>query len=169
MTTYTVQAAYATFLSATVSVEAETLEEACEAAIREADDGECWKTIDHVGDPFVWAICEGADRDPWSGPVSALPIPDKFAEHGAPPLITVIGPGPSGGIDVAGGTVRVRFVEDAGTVTTEISDPPPPPGNKPLVIVRRRADGAPDTEVRRGKAIIRVEGWDAPDEVVRPG
>ena len=169
MTKYTVQAGYATFLSATVSVEAETLEEACEAAISEADEGECWKTIDHVGDPFVWAICEGADGDPWSGPVSALPIPDNFSERGAPPLITVIGPGPSGGIDVAGGTVRVRFVEDAGTVTTEISDPPPPPGNKPLVTVRRRADGAPDTEVRGGKAIVRLEGWQGHDGAAQPG
>ena len=122
-----------------------------------------------VGEPFVWAICEGADSDPWNGPVSALPIPDKFAERGAPPVVTLTGPRPPGRIDVTGGTVRFRFVEDAGTVTTEISDPPPPPGNKPLVTVRRRADGAPDTEVRGGKAIIRVEGWDAPDEVVQPG
>ena len=160
MTKYTVQAAYATFLSATVSVEAETPEQACEAAIGEADEGECWKTIDHVGEPFVWAICEGADGDPWSGPVSALPIPDKFAERGAPPVVTLTGPRPPGRIDVTGGTVRIRFVDDAGTVTTEISDPPPPPDNKPLVTVRRRADGAPDTEVRGGKAIIRVEGWD---------
>ena len=168
MTTYTVQAAYATFLSATVSVEAETLEQACEAAIREADEGECWKTIDHVGDPFVWAICEGVDGDPWNGPVSTLPIPDKFSERGAPPLITVIGPGPSGGIDVAGGTVRVRFVEDTGTVTTEVSDPPPP-GNKPVVTVKRGDNGAPDIEVRGGKAIIRLEGWRGHDGAAQPG
>ena len=158
MTNYTVQAAYATFLSATVSVEAETLEEACEAAIGEADEGESWKTIDHVGNPFVWAICEGADGDPWSGPVSALPIPDKFAERGAPPLVTLTGPRPPGGVEVTGGTVRIRFVDDAGTVTTEISDPPPPPCNKPLVTIRRRPDGTPDISIRGGKARVRIEG-----------
>ena len=65
--------------------------------------------------------------------------------------------------------MRVRFVEDAGTVTTEISDPPPPPGNKPLVTVRRRADGAPDTEVRGGKAIVRLEGWQGHDGAAQPG
>ena len=168
MTRYTVQAGYAVYVYATVSVEADSIEDACRAAIQEADATERWKASDHVGDAFVAAIGEGADACPWSGPVSALPVPDRFSERGTPPLITVIGPGPSGGIDVAGGTVRVRFVEDAGTVTTEISDPPPP-GNKPLVTVRRRADGAPDTEVRGGKAIVRVEGWDAADEVVQPG
>ena len=167
MTTYTVQAGYATFLSATISVEAETLEEACEAAIREADEGECWKTIDHVGDPFVWAIGEGADSDPWNGPVSALPVPDKFAEHGPPPLVTLGADCPHGSLEVTRGTVRVCFVDPAATVTTEVSDPPPPPGSKPVVIVRPRPDGAPDIFVSRGKAIVRVEGWQdrrPPDE-----
>ena len=169
MTRYTVQAAYATFLSATVSVEAETLEEACEAAIGEADEAESWKTIDHVGDPFVWAICEGADRDPWSGPVSALPIPGKFAERGEPPVVTLTGARPPGGIEVSGGTVRIRIVDDGGTVTTEVSDTPPPPGNKPLVTVTRRADGAPEVSVRNGKAIVRIEGWDGRDGAAQPG
>ena len=159
MTTYTVQAGYATFLSATVSVEAETPEEACAAAIGEADEGEYWKTIDHVGDPFVWAICEGADRDPWNGPVSALPIHDKFAEHGPPPLVTLGADCPHGSLEVTRGTVRVRFVDPAATVITELSDAPPPPENKPVVIVRPRPDGAPDVLVVGGKAIVRVEGW----------
>ena len=159
MTTYTVQAGYATFLSATVSVEAETLEEACAAAIGEADEGEYWKTIDHVGDPFVWAICEGADRDPWNGPVSALSIPDKFLEHGPPPVVTLTGARPPGGIEVSGGTVRIRFVDDAGTVNTEISDPPPP-GNKPLVTIERGPNGSPQVTIAGGKAMVRLVGWD---------
>ena len=163
MTMYTVQAGYATFLSATVSVEAETLEEACEAAIREADEGECWKTIDHVGDPFVWAIDEGADSDPWNGSVSALPIPDRFLEHGAPPLVTLGTDCPHGSLEVTRGTVRVRFIDPAVTVTTEVSYPLPPSGSKPVVIVRPRPDGAPDVLVRGGKAIVRIEGWDDPE------
>ena len=169
MTRYTVQAGYAVYVYATVSVEADSIEDACRAAIQEADASERWKASDHVGDPFVAAIDEGADICPWSGPVSALPVPDRFSERGAPPLITVIGPGPSGGIDVAGGTVRVRFVEDTGTVTTEITDPPPPPGNKPLVTVRRRADGAPDITIRGGKAIVRLEGWEGHDGAAQSG
>ena len=159
MTRYTVQAAYATFLSATVSVDAETLHEACESAISAVDESESWKTIDHVGDPFVWAIDEGEDVDPWNGPVSALPVPDKFAEHGPPPVVTLSGARPPGGIEVTGGTVRIRFEGNAGTVTTEVSDPPPPPGNKPVVAVRRQDDGTPGIEVRGGRAIVRVEGW----------
>ena len=159
MTRYTVQPAYPTFLSATVSVEADSLDEACEAAIRQADESERWKTIDHVGDPFVWAISEGEDIDPWNGPASALPVPDRFAQHGAPPVVTLTGARPPGGVEVSGGTVRIRFVDDDATVTTEVSDPPPPPGNKPIVTVTRRADGAPEIFVRGGKAIVRIQGW----------
>ena len=146
-----------------------TLEEACESAIREADESERWKTIDHVGDPIVWAICEGADEHPWNGPVSALPVPDRFAEHGPPPVVTLTGPGPPCGIEVSGGTVRLRFVEHHATVTVEISDPPPPPGNTPLVVVRSRADSAPEVLIRGGKAKVRIEGWHGPDEAGKTG
>ena len=55
--------------------------------------------------------------------------------------------------------MRIRFADNAATVTTELSDPPLPPGNKPLVAVSGRADGAPDIEIRGGKALVRAEGW----------
>ena len=55
--------------------------------------------------------------------------------------------------------MRVRFVDPAATVTTEVSDTPPPPKNQPVVIVTPRGDGAPDIFVSRSKAIVRVEGW----------
>ena len=57
--------------------------------------------------------------------------------------------------------MRIRFVDDDATVTTEISDPPPPPGNKPLVTVERSANGLPHVTVTGGKARIRMTGWDA--------
>ena len=71
-------------------------------------------------------------------------------------MVTLTGLRPPGGIDVAGGTVRIRFVEDAGTVTTEAADPPAPPGNKPLATVARRADGAPDVAVSGGRARVLI-------------
>ena len=61
-----------------------------------------------------------------------------------PPVVTLTGLRPPGGIEVAGGTVRIRIIEDAGTVTTEAADPPAPPGNKPLVTV------APQSRWRSG-------------------
>ena len=153
---WTVQLAYAAYFGATVTVEAETLEQAIPAAIREADESERWKSTDHAGDPHAIAACEGADEHPWDGPHSALPIPDRFTERGAPPVVTLTGPGRPGSIEVSGGTVRLRFIDDAGTVTTEVSDPPPPPGNKPVVTVSLDARGKPHVQVRHGKALVRI-------------
>ena len=159
MSAYTVQAAVAVYCYATVTVEADSIEDACRGAIDEANAGQRWKASDRFGNAFVAAIGEGADACPWSGPVSALPVPDDFSERGAPPLITITGPAPSGGIDVLRGTVRVRFQDPAATVTTELSDPPPPPGNKPVVTVTRQDNGTPGINVRGGRAIVRVKGW----------
>ena len=63
---------------------------------------------------------------------------------------------PPGGIEVAGGAVHIRFIEDAGTVTTEVTDPPTPSDNKPLVTIGRRADGAPDVTVSGGRARVLI-------------
>ena len=153
---WTIQLGYAAYFGATVTVEAPSLEDAIPLAIREADESERWKNTDHAGDPHVVAACEGADEHPWDGPLSALPIPDRFTERGAPPVVTLTTLGPPGSIEVSGGTVRLRFVERAGTVTAEVTDPPPPPANKPVVTVRRRADGAPDVTVQNGKALVRI-------------
>ena len=89
-------------------------------------------------------IVFGADTEP---PLSPVPT-------------TLAGSRPPGNVAVTRGTVRVRFVDRAATVTTEVSDPPPPPGNKPVIVVRRRPDGAPDLEVTGGKALVRLEGWE---------
>ena len=153
---WTIQLAYAAYFGALVTVEAETLEEAIPAAIREADESERWKSTDHAGDPHAVAACEGADEHPWDGPLSALAIPDRFTERGAPPVVTLSGLGRPGSIEVSGGTVRLRFVDDAGTVTTEVSDPPPPPANKPVVTVSLDARGKPHVQVQHGKARVRI-------------
>ena len=162
MTWYTVQAAYAGYFANTVSVEAETPDEALEKAIEAANQDPNWKSVDHCGPTHVDAYCVGRDEDPWDDDKS-LPVPAKFTEQGEPPLVTLTSPRPPGGLEVKGGTVRIRFVDDAATITTEVCDPPPPPDNKPVVIVRRRPDGAPDIEVRGCKALVRVEGWQGND------
>ena len=100
------------------------------------------------------------DADPWDRDAS-LPVPARFTEQGEPPLVTLNGARPPGGIEVTGGTVRIRFVDEdrAGSVTAEMSDPPPPPANKPVVTIRRDANGAPAVDVRGGKAVVRLDGW----------
>ena len=71
-------------------------------------------------------------------------------------MVTLTGLRPPGGIEAAGGTVRIRFVEDDGTVTTEVADPPAPPGNKPLVTIGRRADRALDVAAGGGRARVLI-------------
>ena len=166
MTLYTVCCGYASRYHNTVTVEADTLDEALEKAIEQAGDDPHWKSADYCGSTFVDAIAEGEEADPWGD--IAIPVPDHFTgepanaigsserANGEPPVVTLTGLRPPGGIDVAGGTVRIRFIEHAGTVTTEAADPPAPPGNKPLVTVAHRADGAPDVTVSGGSARVLI-------------
>ena len=162
MTWYSVQTGYAAYHANTVSVEAETPEAALEKAIEVANADLNWKSVDHCTSTFVDAYCVGRDEDPWDKN-NSLPVPARFTERGEPPVVTLTGPRPPGGVEVTGGTVRLRFADPAATVTTEVSDPPPPPGSKPVVVVRRRLDGAPDIEVTGGKAIVRLQGWEGID------
>ena len=153
---FTVQCSYAGYYANTVTVEAETLEEALERAIETANDSDAWRSLDHCGATFVDAACEGADADPWAAEI-ALPIPDRFTEQGEPPVIMVIDPAsPAGRIEVTRGRVLIRFESDAGAVTSELRAPPHPPADKPLVTIRRRADGRPDVTVTEGRAQVRI-------------
>ena len=154
MTHYTVYCGYASRYRNTVTVEADTLDEVLEKPIEQAGDDPHWKASDDCGPTFVEVLAEGEDADPWGD--TPIPVPDRFSEKGEPPVVTLTGLRPPGGIDVAGGTVRICFVEDEGTVTTEVTDPPAPPGNKPLVTIRRRADGAPDVTVSGGRARVLI-------------
>ena len=167
MNSYTVQLAYPAYFTATVSVDAHSLDDACRQAIARADNDDAWTSSDHVGDIHVSAICEGAGARPWATDATRLPVPDEFREDGTPALVTLDPTCPHGTLEVTRGTVRVRFVNAAATVTTELSDPPPAPQNKPVVTVKRRPDAAPDIMVQGGKAIVRVEDWQqnpAPDK-----
>ena len=152
---FTIQAGYSTHYANTVTVEADTLEEALEKAIEAANQNpDGWRSTDHVTDSFVDAVCQGADRDPWGE--GALPVPDRFTERGEPPVVTLTGPVPPGAVEVSGGRVLVRIATEAGTVTSELCDPPHPPGNKPLVTVSVGPDGKPLVKVEGGKAGIRI-------------
>ena len=153
---FTVQVGYPAYFANTVTVEADTLDEALEKAIETANQSDAWRSLDHVGDSHIDAVCEGADVDPWATD-TALPIPDRFTEQGEPPLITITDRAkPGGGIEVTRGRVLLRFVSDAGTVSSELCDPPHPPANKPLVTVRTGPHGRPEVTVTEGRARIRL-------------
>ena len=152
---WTVQCGYMAHFAHTVTVEAETLEEALEKAIETANNDDGWRSTDHCGPSFLDAACEGAHCDPWDRD-AALPVPDHFTERGEPPVVTLTGPVPPGAVEVSGGLVLVRIATEAGTVTSEVIDPPHPPGNKPLVTVSVGPDGKPLVKVEGGKAGIRI-------------
>ena len=78
---FTVQCSYAGYYALTLVVEAETLSDALEKAIGNAnDDGDGWKSLDHVGDTFVDAAAEGTHESPWIA--DQLPVPHRFTEIG---------------------------------------------------------------------------------------
>ena len=83
-------------------------------------------------------------------------MPDRFSEHGEPPVVTLAGPVPPGAVRVSGGRVTVRFETDVGTIAAEMRDPPHPPANKPLVTVSVAPDGKPRVEVTGGSARVRI-------------
>ena len=58
MSAYTVQAAVAVYCYATVTVEADSIEDACRGAIDEANAGQRWKASDRFGNAFTAAIGE---------------------------------------------------------------------------------------------------------------
>ena len=109
---FTIQCSYSSHHANTVTVEADTLEEALEKALEAAnEDPDGWRSTDHVSDTVIDAVCEGADSDPWGE--GALPVPDRFTERGEPPVVTLTGPGrPGGGVEVSGGRVLLRFRSD---------------------------------------------------------
>ena len=159
---FTVVCSHADYLTATVTVEAGTPEQAFEAAIAKADARGAWSRTDRSGDPFIAAYAEGEDADPWGD--KTLPVPGRFTEAGEPPLVVVTGPAPAGGIRVAEGRARIRYVREAGTFTADLCGEPDQHHGQPLVSVVRRADGAPHVTVVGGK--VRVFYYE--EEAVEP-
>lgn len=83
MTSFTVQCAYVAYYSNTVTVEADTLEEALEKAVEAANESPAWSSSDHCGPTFVEAVAEGDDVDLWNDEtIRPLPIPPRFTERG---------------------------------------------------------------------------------------
>ena len=154
---WTVQCGYTAHFANTVTVEAETLEEALEKAIETANADDAWRSTGRLSRTFVDAVYEGASADPRDTD-AAWPVPDRFTERGEPPVVTLTDPGRPGGgaIEVSRGRVLLRFQTPDATLTSEVSDPPHPPANHPLVVVRRRDDGAPDVTVTGGRARVRI-------------
>jgi len=90
MTRFTVQCGYAAYYSRTQTIEADTLDEALDAAIAEANAHDDWSSEDVCSNTFIDAVAEGNDVDLWSDDVRQLSIPARFTERGEGPLIIAI-------------------------------------------------------------------------------
>jgi len=133
MTHFTVQCAYAAYYSNTVTVEADTLAEALEKAIGEANQSPAWSSSDYSGSTFVDAVAEGEDVDLWNDErVRPLPVPSRFTEDGTGPhiVVTVEG-GVIQNVDIGDGTALVEVHDYDTDGTSE-------PGN-----IQRDGDGTP--------------------------
>ena len=93
---WTVQCGYTAHFANTLTVEAETLEEALEKAIETANADDAWRSTGRLSGTFVDAVCEGASADPRDTD-AAWPVPDRFTERGEPPVVTLTDPGRPGG------------------------------------------------------------------------
>jgi len=103
MTAWTVQCGCAAYCANTVTAEADTLDAALDKAIEAANADPCWKPLGQCGPTFIDAVAEGVDADPWCDFSSAIPVPERFTERGAPPLVTVT---------VSGGVVQNVAIEN---------------------------------------------------------
>ena len=109
MKRWTVQCSFAAYDAKIVVVDADTLDEALEKAIAEANASDGWFALDVSGNTFVDAVAVGDDVDPWKEFESSLPVPARFTERGDPPrvIVTVSG-GVVQNVEIEGGKVRVE-------------------------------------------------------------
>ena len=92
MTYFTVCCGYASHYQYTVTVEANSLDEALEKAIEQASDDPHWKSVDQASQTFVEALAEGMDAEPWGN--TAVPVADRFTgepANGEPSVVTPAG------------------------------------------------------------------------------
>jgi hypothetical protein len=112
MKTFTVQCCFAAYDGNTVVVEAETLNEALEKAIAEANARSDWESLDVSAETFIDAVAEGDDVDLWSDDTRQLTIPARFTEKGEGPRVIVL---------VSGGIVQ-NVAIDGGYARVEVRD-----------------------------------------------
>ena len=79
MQTYTVQAGHTAHYATTLTVEAETLEDALDAAIARANDEPCWQATCDCSDTFIDAVAEGERAGAWGK--DSLSVPERFTER----------------------------------------------------------------------------------------
>lgn len=109
MTAYTVQCSYAAYYGHNVTVEADTLDEALETAIAEANASSAWYSQDVCGNTFIDAAAEGV-ADLWADDTDLLTIPVRFTEKGeGPRVIVIVSGGVVQGVSIAGGYARVEI------------------------------------------------------------
>lgn len=109
MTRYTVQCSFASYDAKTVVVDADTLDEALEKAVSEAnDDYSDWEALGASGDTFVDAVAEG-DIELWANDTPLVAIPARFTETGeGPRIIVIVSGGVVQGVSIDGGYARVE-------------------------------------------------------------
>ena len=155
---WTVQCSYAGYWANTVTVEADHARRGAGEGHRGRQPGATpgARSIT-AATPSSMPRARAPTRTPGSRDAS-LPVPDRFTEHGEPPVVTMTDPArPDGGIEVTRGRGAAPVPERRrGTVTAEMRGPPHPPDSTPLVTVRRGSDGRPDVTVTEGRARIRV-------------
>ena len=79
MKIYTVQAGHTAHYATTLTVEAETLEDALDAAIIRANDEPYWQATCDCGDTFIDAVAEGKHAGAWGK--DSLSVPERFTER----------------------------------------------------------------------------------------
>ncbi len=122
MKTFTVQLSYAAYYFREEVVEAETLEDALDKAVTQANENANWSSTDTTGNTFVDAVAEGDHYDLWADNIEQLPIPSRFAEdRGGPHIVITVEGGLIQHVDIQGGTARVE-VHDYDTEGTGSPD-----------------------------------------------
>lgn len=132
MKTFTMQLGYAAYYFREEVVQAETLEEALDKAVAQANDSPHWSSTDTTGNTFVDAVAEGDHLDLWADNVAQLPFPSRFAEdRGGPHIVITVEGGVIQHVDIHNGSALVEVHDYDTEGTSEPSE------------VQRDPDGTP--------------------------
>jgi hypothetical protein len=148
MKTFTVQLSYAAYYFREEVVEAETLEEALDQAVAQANDSPNWSSTDTTGNTFVDAVAESDHYDLWADDVEQLPIPSRLAEdRGGPHIVITVEGGLIQHVDIQGGTalVEVHDYDIEGTSEPQNLQRDPDGTAFLLTVHSNRDEDQPDT------------------------